>query len=72
MFLLLHQPETKKQLSKVNSLQETCAKCFALHLLKFEILQASCKTQNAKSIGGKLKIKDLMFFASFFHVNFKI
>ena len=24
---------------KVNSVQEACAKCFAVHLLKFEILQ---------------------------------
>ena len=25
--------------SKVNSVQEACAKCFAIHILKFEILQ---------------------------------
>ena len=25
--------------SKVNSVQEACAKCFAVHILKFEILQ---------------------------------
>ena len=24
---------------KVNSVQEACAKCFAVHILKFEILQ---------------------------------
>ena len=26
-------------LFKVNSVQESCAKCFAVHMLKFEILQ---------------------------------
>ena len=27
--------------NKVNSVQEACAKCFAIHLLKFEILQTT-------------------------------
>ena len=46
-------------LCKVNSVQEACAKCFAVHLLKFEILQTiwenETKCQNAESIGKKLK-----------------
>ena len=54
---------------KVNLVQEACVKCFAVHLLKFEIFQTSWKTkqkhQNAKSIGEKLKTKGLMFFVSF-------
>ena len=55
---------------KVNSVQEVCAKCFAVHLLKFEIVQTTWKNkkhQNAKSIGEKLKTKD-----HFFHVICKI
>ena len=53
--------------SKVNSVQEACAKCFAVHILKFEILQTTWKnkTKNLKSIGEKLKTKGLMFFVSF-------
>ena len=27
--------------TKVNSVQEPCAKCFAVHILKFEILQTT-------------------------------
>ena len=30
---------TKCRYHKVNSVQEACAKCFAVHILKFEILQ---------------------------------
>ena len=29
----------KIEMGKVNSVQEACAKCFAVHFLKFEILQ---------------------------------
>ena len=28
-------------LGKVNSIQEACARCFAVHILKFEILQTT-------------------------------
>ena len=58
-------------MGKVNSVQEACAKCFAVHILKFEILQTTWKNkikkkhQNVRSIGGKLKTKSLMFFVSF-------
>ena len=63
--------KTEKKSDKVNSVQEAWAKCFAVHLLKFEILQTTCKTkqkkhQNAKYICEKLKTKGLMFFVSFF------
>ena len=52
----------------VNSVQEACAKCLVLHILKFAILQTTWKNkttkhQNAKSIGEKLKTKSPMFFA---------
>ena len=33
-------------LGKVNSVHEACAKCFAVHLLKFEILQTTGKTRH--------------------------
>ena len=32
-----------KNLCKVNSVQEVCAKCFAVHILKFEVLQMTWK-----------------------------
>ena len=44
--------------SKVNSVQEACAKIFAVHIQKFEILQTIWKNkkhQNAKSICEKQK-----------------
>jgi hypothetical protein len=31
--------------SKVNSVQEACAKCFAAHISKFEILQTTRKNK---------------------------
>ena len=54
---------------KVNSVQEACAKCFAVHILKFEIFQNHIKKQNKKHqntrfIDEKLKTKSLMFFVS--------
>ena len=60
-----------KLMSKVNSVQEACAKCFAVHISKFEILQTTWKnkTKNIKmieTIVEKLKTKSLMFFVSFF------
>ena len=57
---------------KVNSLQEACTKCFAVHILKFEILQPHEKTktktkhQNAIFVGEKLKTLSLTFFVSFY------
>ena len=56
---------------KVNSVQETCTKCFAIHTLEYEILQATWKDeakqhQNARSIGEKLKTKSMMFVVSLF------
>ena len=37
------------QHGKVNSLQEACAKCFAVHMLKFEFLQITWKKWNKKT-----------------------
>ena len=34
-----------KLMSKVNSVQEACAKCFAVHISKFEILQTTWKNK---------------------------
>ena len=53
---------------KVNSVQEACAKCFAVHLLKsFKPHEKRNKNhQNYISIGKKLKTKGLIFFVSFF------
>ena len=31
----------QSRIIKVNSVQEACAKCFAVHILKFEILQTA-------------------------------
>ena len=52
-------------------MQEAIAKCFAVHILKFEILQTTLKNkikkhQNDKYIGEKLKKKGLVSFASLF------
>ena len=60
---------------KVNSVQDASAKCFAVHIIKFEILQTKMKKQNKKhqnynSINEKLKNKGLMFYFS--HVICKI
>ena len=57
---------------KVNSVQEACAKCFAVHILKFEILQTKWRNKTSNSICEKLKNKSLMFLVSFFHVICKI
>ena len=57
----LHENEWNKErlamlglarFSKVNSVQEACAKYFAVHILKFEILQTTWKnkTKNNKKI----------------------
>ena len=62
---------------KVNSVQEACAKFFAVHLLKFEILQITWKKWNKKhqTLSFQLFINRssiLMFFVLFFHVVCKI
>ena len=41
--------ESVTKVGKVNSVQEACAKCLAVHLLKFEILQTTLKNKT-KSI----------------------
>ena len=52
----------------VSSVQEACAKCFAVHILKCEIhmKKQNKKHKNARSISEKLKTKSLMFSVSFF------
>ena len=35
----LFEKDNRLSLLKVNSVQDACAKCFAVHILKFEILQ---------------------------------
>ena len=63
---------------KINSVQEACDKCFAVHILEFEILQIiwkikqNKKLQNTKSIDEKLKTKSPMFFVWCFHVICKV
>ena len=63
-------------LYKVNSVQKACAKCFAVHLSRFEILKTTWKNKNKihqnTSIGEKLKTKSLIFFVSFFFIFFHV
>jgi hypothetical protein len=60
---------------KVNSIQEAYAKCFAVHLSKFEILQITRKNKAknikmlSRSFGEKVKSKGLMFFVSSFSID---
>ena len=62
---------------KVNSVQEACDKCFAVHILKFEILQITWKKWNKEHqtlsfqfFTNRFSIS--MFFVLFFHVVCKI
>ena len=62
---------------KVNSVQEAFAKCFAVHILKFEILQITWKgwnkeyqTPSFQFFTNRLSI--LMFLVLFFHLVCKI
>ena len=63
--------------SKVNSVQEAYAKCFAVHILKIEILQITWNKRNKQHqtlsfqfLTNRFNI--LMFFVLFFHVVCKI
>ena len=56
-----------KCVSKVNSVQEPCAKCFAVHILKFEIYSYHMKK---KQKNWKLQVWCSLF--HFFHVICKI
>ena len=58
----LHENEWNKErlamlglarFSKVNSVQEACAKYFAVHILKFEILQTTWKNKKTKQKTSK-------------------
>ena len=54
---------------KVNSEQEACAKCFAVHLSKYEILQTTwkSKTNNIKLLNRLVKNEKLRVWCSLFH-----
>ena len=64
----------KCQMCKVNSVQEACAKCFAAHMLKFEIMQITWKKEHQTLIFQFFVNKSsiLMRFVLFFHVVFRI
>ena len=53
--------------NKVNSVQEACAKCFAVHLLKFEILQTTWKMKDIKMLNLLVKNWKLRVWCSLFH-----
>ena len=62
---------------KVNSVQEACAKCFVVHILKFEILQITWKKWNKEQQTLSFQFftntfSILMFFVLIFHVVCKI
>ena len=62
---------------KGNSVQEACTKCFAVHILKFEILQITWKKWNKEHQTLSFpfftnRFSILMFFVLFFHVVCKI
>ena len=73
MFLIKTMPH-----GKINSVQEACAKCFAVHMLKFEIfLQVTWKIWNKEHrtlifLFFIYTSSILMHFVLFFHVVFKI
>ena len=50
---------------KVNSVQEAFAKCFAVHILKFEILQTA---ENVKILDLLMKNPKLRVWCSLFHL----
>ena len=56
-------------LAKVNSVQEACAKCFAVHISKFEILQTTWKSKTKIIKMLKLLMKNGKFrvWCSLFH-----
>ena len=56
---------------KVNSVQEACAKCFGVHLLKFEILQTTWKNKNIKMLKNRKLRVWYSSFHFFFHVVYK-
>ena len=62
---------------KVNSVQEACAKCFAVHILKFEILQITWKkwSKEYQTLSFQFfinKYSILMFLVLVLHVVYKI
>ena len=60
---------SKVSFCKVNLVQEACAKCFAVHILKFEILQNTWKnkTKSIKMLDLLMKKWKLRIWCSLFH-----
>ena len=59
--------------SKVSSVEEPWAKCFAIHILKFEILQTTWKTKRHQNqLMKNWKLRVWCSLSTFFHVNCKI
>ena len=58
--------------AKVNSVQEACAKCLAVHISKFEILQTTwknkTKTKNIKILDLLMRNWKLIVWCSLFHL----
>ena len=67
-------PISKKWHLKVNSVTEACTKCFAVHILHFEILQITWKneTKNIRPLVFSFSSINLAFWCFFFHVVCKI
>ena len=75
--ILSSQRGKSRRLFKVNSVQKTCAKCFAVHILEFEILKITWKKWNKEhhTLSFQFftnRFNILMFFVLFFHVVWKI
>ena len=61
--------QQKSLFFKLNSVQEACAKCFAVHLLKFEILQMTWKKMKEKTLVYSFSSIDLIFWWFFYVVS---
>ena len=74
---LVENPLLTSCFSKVNSVQEPCAKCFEVHILKFEVLQITWIKWNKEhqTLSFQFFINELttlMLFVLFFNVVCKI
>ena len=54
----------------MNSVQEACTKCFAVHILKFEILQKQDRRYSDPKARNGEKIKNLLKKLKFVKKNF--
>ena len=64
----LNPTQADQDLSKVNSVQQTCAQCFVVHILKFEISQTKwkIKTKIIKMLDLLMKNWNLRVWCSLF------